>query len=153
MWWLPSGCSSTSSWLMVHLSAIKHVGSFVVSLNTPCLVTINLTSYSMWMTSCRLSFIASSELFNVWYEGFGQPSLFLGMHVQHTASSVRLLSQRQYMLDILDRARMVDCKPCSTHVDHYPMLYADGAPIFGPTIFSILAGALQYLTFTRPNIS
>lgn len=75
------------------------------------------------------------------------------MHVQHTASSVLLLSQRQYMLDILDRARMVDCKSCSTHVDHYPMLYADGAPIFGPTIFSIHAGALQYLTFTRPDIA
>jgi hypothetical protein len=87
------------------------------------------------MTSCCISFVASSELFNVWYEGFGQPSLFLGMHVQHTASSVLLLSQRQYMLDILDRARMVDCKSCSTHVDHYPMLYADGAPTFGPTIF------------------
>jgi hypothetical protein len=77
---------------------------------------------------------------------------FLGMHVQRTASGL-FLSQHQYMLDILDRAGMADRKPCSTPVDLNPKLSADGAPISDPTDFRSLARALQYLTFTRPNIA
>jgi len=77
---------------------------------------------------------------------------FLGMHVQHTPSGL-FLSQRQYMLEILDRAGMTDCKPCTTPVDVNPKLSADGVPIDDPTDFRSLAGALQYLTFTRPDIS
>jgi hypothetical protein len=57
------------------------------------------------------------------------------------------------MLDILDRARMRDCKPCTTPVDINPKLSADGDPVSDATDFRSLAGALQYLTFTRPDIS
>jgi len=77
---------------------------------------------------------------------------FLGMQVQHTGSGL-FLSQRQYMLEILDRAGMTDCKPCTTPVDVNPKLSADGPPVSDPTYFRSLAGALQYLTFTRPDIS
>ena len=63
-------------------------------------------------------------------------------------------SQRQYMLDILDRAGMADCKPCSTPVDTNPKVAAaDGAPVDDASDFRSLAGALQYLTFTRPDIA
>ena len=37
----------------------------------------------------------------------GELHHFLGMHVQRSGSGL-LLSQRQYMLDILDRADMAD---------------------------------------------
>jgi hypothetical protein len=77
---------------------------------------------------------------------------FLGMHVQRTPSGL-FLSQRQYMLEILDRAGMADCKSCTTPVDLNPKLSAEGDPIADPTDFRSLAGALQYLTFTRPDIS
>jgi hypothetical protein len=82
----------------------------------------------------------------------GQLHHFLGMHVQHTSSGL-FLSQRQYMLEILDRAGMTDCKPCSTPVDLNPKLPSDGVPVADPTDFRSLAGALQYLTFTRPDLS
>ena len=82
----------------------------------------------------------------------GQLHHFLGMQVQHTPSGF-FLSQRQYMIDILDRAGMSNCKPCSTPVDMNPKLPADGPPVSDPTDFRSLAGALQYLTFTRPDIS
>jgi hypothetical protein len=82
----------------------------------------------------------------------GQLHHFLGMHVQHTPSGL-FLSQRQYMLEILDRAGMADCKPCTTPVALDPKLSASGAPVADPTDFRSLAGALQYLTFTRPDIS
>jgi len=57
-------------------------------------------------------------------------------------------------LDILDRAGMADCKPCSTPVDTNPKVAAaDGAPVDDASDFRSLAGALQYLTFTRPDIA
>jgi len=76
---------------------------------------------------------------------------FLGMHVQRCGSG--LLSQWQYMLDILGRAGMAECKPCSTPVDANPKLAVDGPPVQDGSDFRSLAGALQYLTFTRPDIA
>ena len=56
--------------------------------------------------------------------------------------------------DILERAGMTDCKPCSTPVDTQAKLSADlGAPVDDPTAYRSLAGALQYLTFTRPDLT
>ncbi|CAL9242896.1 unnamed protein product [Arabidopsis halleri] len=49
---------------------------------------------------------------------------------------------------------MTDCKPCQTPVDTKPKLEAtDSPPIDNPTLYRSLAGALQYLTFTRPDIA
>jgi len=83
----------------------------------------------------------------------GELHHFLGMHVQRSGGGF-LLSQKQYMLEILDRAGMSDCKPCTTPVDTNPKLSAvDGAPVADPTDFRSLASVLQYLTFTRPDIA
>ena len=57
------------------------------------------------------------------------------------------------MIDILARAGMAECKPCSTPVDCNPKLSSDGVPIQDATDFRSLAGALQYLTLTRPDIA
>jgi hypothetical protein len=47
---------------------------------------------------------------------------------------------------------MSDCKPCSTPVTtQAKLLEATGDPIVDPTGYRSLAGALQYLTFTRPE--
>jgi hypothetical protein len=65
-----------------------------------------------------------------------------------------LLHQRQYALDILEHAGMTDCKPCSTPVDTQAKLSATlGDPVADPTTYQSLAGALQYLTFTRPDLT
>jgi hypothetical protein len=83
----------------------------------------------------------------------GELHHFLGMQVQRTPSGL-FLSQRQYMIDILDRAGMTECKSCSTPVDLNPKLSSIvGDPVADPTDFRSLAGALQYLTFTRPDIA
>jgi hypothetical protein len=49
---------------------------------------------------------------------------------------------------------MSDCKPCSTSVDTQAKVSFDMgvAPISGLTAYRSLARALQYLTFTRPDI-
>jgi hypothetical protein len=48
---------------------------------------------------------------------------------------------------------MHDCKPCSTSIDTHSKLSANGAPVCDPTQYRSIVGALQYLTFTRPDIA
>jgi hypothetical protein len=65
-----------------------------------------------------------------------------------------LLHQRTYTLDVLKRAVMTDCKPCLTPMDLKAKLAADsGPPVRDPSQFRSIAEALQYLTFTRPDIA
>lgn len=78
---------------------------------------------------------------------------FLGLSVTSHDDSL-FLSQRHYILEILERAGMANCKPCSTPVDMSAKLSGvEGSPVADPTHYRSLAGALQYLTFTRPDIS
>jgi hypothetical protein len=73
----------------------------------------------------------------------GQLHHFLGMHVQRRPDGF-LLSQHQYMLDILARAGMTACKPCTTPVDTNPKLSAiAGTPLSASEAsdFRSLAGA------------
>ena len=83
----------------------------------------------------------------------GQLHHFLGVTVEPRPSGL-LLHQRQYALDILERTGMTDCKPCSTPVDTQAKLSADlGDLVADPTAYRSLAGAFQYLTFTRPDLT
>jgi hypothetical protein len=78
---------------------------------------------------------------------------FLGMHVQPSGDGL-VLSQKQYMVELLDRTGMSECKPCFTLVDTNPeVASADDAPVTDASDFRSLAGALQWLTFTRPDIA
>lgn len=78
---------------------------------------------------------------------------FLGIKVTQSTNGI-FLSQSQYTKDIINRASMTACKPCTTPVDLSAKLSAsDGALFHDPTLYRSLAGALQYLTFTRPDIS
>jgi hypothetical protein len=78
---------------------------------------------------------------------------FLGLTIEPHPAGL-LLHQRQYTLDILERAGMTDCNPCSTSVDTQGKLSeVEGNPVTDPTAYRSLAGALQYLTFTRPDIT
>lgn len=56
-------------------------------------------------------------------------------------------------IDILRRADMAECKPFSAPVDCNPKLHADGVHVQDATDFRSLTGALQYHTFTRPDIA
>jgi hypothetical protein len=77
---------------------------------------------------------------------------FLGVSVQHHADGL-FLTQHQFALDILERAGMVDYKPVSMLVDTQAKVSVEsGPPIDNPTYFRRITEALQYLTFTRPDI-
>ncbi|XP_020396473.1 uncharacterized mitochondrial protein AtMg00810 [Zea mays] len=78
---------------------------------------------------------------------------FLGITAEHRSQGL-FLHQRQYAIDILERAGMSDCKPCSTPVDTQAKLSEDdGPPVANATSYRSLTGALQYLTFSRPDIA
>ncbi|GJZ30115.1 ribonuclease H-like domain-containing protein, partial [Tanacetum coccineum] len=62
-------------------------------------------------------------------------------------------SQKTYALQLLERAHMVTCNPSRTPVDTKSKLGPEGAPVQDPTLYRSLAGGLQYLTFTRPDLS
>ena len=78
---------------------------------------------------------------------------FLGIRVTKHKGGL-FLSQRKYAKEIIERAGMDSCKPSSTPVDTKSKVSATmGGEYADPTKYCRLAGALQYLTFTRPDIS
>jgi hypothetical protein len=78
---------------------------------------------------------------------------FLGITVERRPDGL-FLHQRTYMLDIVKRAVMTDYNLCTTPVGLQAKLADDsGPPVADVSQFRSIAGALQYLTFTRPNIA
>ncbi|XP_022032108.1 uncharacterized mitochondrial protein AtMg00810-like [Helianthus annuus] len=83
----------------------------------------------------------------------GPLSFFLGISVTRTKDTM-FLSQHAYAQDIIEWAGMRSCNPVSTPVDtHSKLGAAAGEDFDNPTLYRSLAGALQYLTFTHPDIS
>nr|GEZ05101.1 ribonuclease H-like domain-containing protein [Tanacetum cinerariifolium] len=82
----------------------------------------------------------------------GPINYFLGVSVTRDTFGM-FLSQQKYASEVLERAGMLTCNPCRTPVDTDSKFSADGDPVFDPTLYRSLAGGLQYLTFTRPDIS
>ncbi|GKD91695.1 ribonuclease H-like domain-containing protein, partial [Tanacetum coccineum] len=82
----------------------------------------------------------------------GVLNYFLVISVKRDSSWL-LLSQKKYAIEILNRAHMDNCNHSRTPIDTESKLGSDGDPVSDPTLYRSLAGSLQYLTFTRPNIS
>ncbi|KAB2616565.1 hypothetical protein D8674_023153 [Pyrus ussuriensis x Pyrus communis] len=104
------------------------------------------------------SFLPSLGFLSTYYD----PSLF----VKHDGHSVVILllyvddiiitgsDYSKYVSDLLVKADMVHSKPCSTPCLPYNrLLKDDGHPFNNPSLYHSIVGALQYLTFTRPDIS
>ncbi|XP_020704869.2 uncharacterized protein LOC110115833 [Dendrobium catenatum] len=82
----------------------------------------------------------------------GPISFFLGIQVSHTPNGY-FLSQAQYALDILKAAGLSQCKPASTPIAVKGSSTNSVASNFDPVTYRKLAGSLQYLTITRPDIA
>ena len=65
-----------------------------------------------------------------------------------------LIPQRHYVLNLLYKFGLTDCKPMSTPLDRNLKIDADsGTAVCDPTKYRQLIGSLIYLTITRPNLS
>jgi len=83
----------------------------------------------------------------------GLLNYFLGIVVTRHPGGL-FLSQKKYAEEIIERAGMASCKPCPPPVDTKPKMSAKSRTLFeDPSLYRSLVGALQYLTFTRPDIS
>nr|CAB3463731.1 unnamed protein product [Digitaria exilis] len=85
----------------------------------------------------------------------GPLAYFLGIDVQRSDDGF-FLSQAQYVDDLLERAGMSTCKPVATPADTKPKpSTSDGQPVSAAdaSYYRSMAGALQYLTMTRPDIA
>lgn len=107
-------------------------------------LTASSASLLQWVIALLTSEFAMTDL--------GPLHHFLGISMVCSSTGL-FLSQRHYMLEILDRAGMSNCKSCNTPIDTGAKLSSDGPAVADATHFDGLAGALQYLTFTRPDIS
>ncbi|CAN6465147.1 unnamed protein product [Victoria cruziana] len=68
-------------------------------------------------------------------------------------NDILTLTQHNYVLDVLHKIGMENCKAISTpSLLNHKMSSKEGNPFYDPTLFRSVVGMLQYLTFTRPDI-
>ncbi|GJS10799.1 ribonuclease H-like domain-containing protein [Tanacetum coccineum] len=82
----------------------------------------------------------------------GPLNYFLGIFATRTTSGI-FLSQTKYATEILEQAQMLNCNPCGLLFSTEKKLGPERSPVTDPTLYRSLAGSLQYLTFTRPDLS
>nr|GEY79612.1 ribonuclease H-like domain-containing protein [Tanacetum cinerariifolium] len=87
-----------------------------------------------------------------WELYLGSLNYFLVIFVTRDSSRM-FLSQKKYAVEIFKKAHIVNYNYSWTLVDSESKLGADDDPISDLTLYQSLAVSLQYLTFTRPNIS
>ncbi|GKD41539.1 ribonuclease H-like domain-containing protein [Tanacetum coccineum] len=117
-----------------------------------------LTYFYMWMIILITSSTSLMQrIISLLHGEFAMTDLgplnyFLGISATRTTSGI-FLSQKKYATEILERAQMLNCNPCRTLVDIEKKIGPEGSPVTDPTLYRSLARALQYLTFTRPDLS
>jgi hypothetical protein len=127
---------------------ILHNGSFMAYLLLyvdDIILTANTTSLLHSIIHSLKTEFSMSDLGDIHH--------FLGINVHRNHSGL-FLSQQQYVFEILERANMLQCNPISTPIDTKQKLSASDGNLFAnPSLYRSIAGALQYLTLTRPDIS
>ncbi|GJZ68133.1 ribonuclease H-like domain-containing protein, partial [Tanacetum coccineum] len=114
------------------------------------LILLELVSLIVAVTPLYLSIDKGLILLTCYY--LGPLNYFLGISVTRDSSGL-FLSQKKYAVEILDKAHMVNCNSSQTPIDTESKLGSDGDMVSDLTLYRSLAGSLQYLIFTRLDIS
>ncbi|XP_023766045.1 uncharacterized mitochondrial protein AtMg00810-like [Lactuca sativa] len=86
-------------------------------------------------------------------QDMGPLSYFLGIEVTKQGPDL-ILSQRKYILEILQKAGLSHGKPVDTPITTTANLALGDSPSFkNPIRYRQVVGALQYATLSRPDIS
>ncbi|CAL9235942.1 unnamed protein product [Arabidopsis halleri] len=116
---------------------LVYVDDIIVTGNNNVLVASVLTSFAE-----RFSIKDPSDL-----------HYLLGIVVTRSARGLHLM-QKKYITDLLTKHNMLDAKPVHTPLQTTPQLTLDGGELFpDPSAYRSIVGSLQYLAFTRPDIS
>lgn len=83
----------------------------------------------------------------------GNLHYFLGVEVIHSSNGL-VLTQANYVNEILNDELMTDCKSVNTPMSASELLtLSDGTHLTDATRYRRVLGKLQYLSFTRPDIA
>ncbi|XP_017190466.1 uncharacterized mitochondrial protein AtMg00810-like [Malus domestica] len=127
---------------------VKHVGHFVVILLLYVDDIIITGSATVAITDVIQ---ALAQEFDIKY--LGPLHYFLGIQIAHHSTGL-FLSQSKYVSDLLHKTDIGLSKPCNTPCLPYTrLLKDDGKPFHDPALYRNVVGALQCLTFTRPNVA
>ncbi|GAA0183802.1 hypothetical protein LIER_31152 [Lithospermum erythrorhizon] len=85
-------------------------------------------------------------------ETWGVIDYYLGISLRPLADGSLFLSQRQYIVDMLDRLGMSSCKGVSTPIATSTVLSSD-PPFTNPKKYRKAVRTLQYVTLTRPGLA
>ncbi|KAJ7961445.1 Retrovirus-related Pol polyprotein from transposon TNT 1-94 [Quillaja saponaria] len=82
----------------------------------------------------------------------GKLCYFLGIEVAHSDRGI-FLSQRQYVLDLLEETCMLGCRPATTPIETNHKLQSGDGEYVDRERYQRLVGRLIYLSHTRPDIA
>ncbi|MCO5587900.1 hypothetical protein L7F22_041852 [Adiantum nelumboides] len=84
---------------------------------------------------------------------FGELCYFLGIEMIRNEGGI-WMSQKKYVLDILMKYGMANCKPISTPLDQNLKLRIDeGEELDDATMYCKIVGSFIYMTISRPDLS
>ncbi|GKV28896.1 hypothetical protein SLEP1_g37884 [Rubroshorea leprosula] len=111
---------------------------------------ICLNHLDLLIRSIQIVFAFSNELFMA----YSDCSMFLYRSNASFNPDGLFLCQTKYIFDLLARTGMSDCNAAATPLSPRQKLAAcDSLPYLDSTQYRSIVGALQYLTFTRPDIA
>lgn len=104
-----------------------------------------------YSTQVQNLIVALGQVFEL--KDLGPLNYFLGIQITQTAHGLTL-TQSKYASDVLHRFHMENSKPTKTpSCPSARLVPYDGVTLSDPTQYRSIVGALQYLTFTRPDIA
>jgi hypothetical protein len=107
-----------------------------------------LTSDEQLIEDCKVNLATEFEM-----KDLGLMHYFLGLEVWQTYGRF-FLGQGKYVVEILCRFRMMDCRPMSTPlVTNWRKIDASDSKTVDSTVYRQLIGSLMYLVNTRLDIS
>lgn len=86
-------------------------------------------------------------------KNLGPLTYFLGIQLVRYSPHHIFLNQAKYIHDLLDRTKMLDCKPVSSPATSDKLGHSSSDPVSYPTLYRSVVGALQYVTLSRPDVS
>jgi hypothetical protein len=106
-----------------------------------------LTGAENLITECKRKLAAEFEM-----KDLGMMHYFLGLEVWQRSDGI-FLNQGKYVVEILKRFEMLDCKAMVTPmVSNLKLLQDTTSEIVDSTLYRQIVGSLMYLTNTRPDI-